>query len=633
MRLLLALAVSLTLLISALWLPEGRREARSAVRPFVARESSSSSSPSPSATRREEERDEPVVALGEPRHDPLLLERFEAARSLESRAHIHAEPSRMPRSTLAGRVFRWDGSPAEGARVEFDCSAPFHSELDALASARTQADGSFRLSGPGSGPFRVSACLDRARVERDGLAAGTEGVELVLPAPCALHLSVVDDRGHPLEAFTLSRLPVRENPSACGDWGQGVVHGEHGALALTDLMPGAWRLHVESPGTCTQELVLTLPTITDPTIVMQRQVLFTGRVLDERGEPVPSAEVEARTELDAFGWESATQKCTSDQLGRFTLTLSPGVAAEFSARRENARSQARRVTLAAGQELELDLGPLFEGRAPLAENALERAALAAAPSASVCGRVLDTDGAPVAGLALDASFAHGFARRTLTDANGAYRLDLASGCFCVRATESAGERAFQPSERFVRLERGENRAGLDFALEPAAVIAGWVRYPPGWKDGMAQVFVRDGAQTYSADADEHGRFRVAPLNGSLHWVSAIGRDALGRPCCTARTFLVEATAGQATSIALELVPATVLSVRPAAGTEFPREAVFEAVDPSGLTRSAHLDSQDRWQFVLAARDPVLLRARSRGRMFERELSFSPGEVEFDFPLK
>jgi len=627
MRLLLAFVVALALLVGALWLPEGR-EARSALRGFEERESEYRA---PGWVTPVTEAD--AAPLAEPRHGKML-EEFEAARRDEH--PIPAEPSRLPRSILAGRVGLADGAPAVGARVELECSAPFRSRLTPLAEATAREDGSFRLEGPGSGPFRVAAYLGLARVERDGLASGSEGVELVLPAPCALALLVVDDRGQPLEAFRASARRTDGDPRASADARKLVVHDGHGAGELADLCPGEWRVLVESPGLCSKERVVELPGEGPARFVLPREARVTGRVLDERGEPVAAAEVEARVELDEVGWVSATRKSTCDAQGGFTLSLSPSPVVELFAQRGSARSASRTLSIAPGQELELELGPLFEGPSPPADGALERAAFAAGHDASVRGRVTDTDGAPVAGLALDAFLVDGFARRALTDAEGAYRLDLAPGRFRVRATASAGERAFESSEQFVRLARGESRAGLDFTLEPAAVITGWVRYPPGWADGMAQISVRDGAQADESrtSADEHGRFRVAPLNAGLHWVNAIGRDALGRPCCTARTFFVEATAGQTTSIALELVPATVLSVFPAAGTEMPREAVFEAVDQCGLSHPpARLDGEGRWQFVLAARDPVLLRARYCGRMFERELSFSPGEVEFEFPLK
>src|SRR5262245_28306502 len=104
MRLLLALALVLSVLTGTLWIDPGRRAPRA-----VAAET----------------REEPPAAPPVNRTPPVLggLEpKLDAARAPDA-------PPEMPRSTVRGRVLRADRSPAAGASVVLECSAPFRSAL------------------------------------------------------------------------------------------------------------------------------------------------------------------------------------------------------------------------------------------------------------------------------------------------------------------------------------------------------------------------------------------------------------------------------------------------------------------------------------------------------------------------
>lgn len=87
--------------------------------------------------------------------------------------------------TISGRVLRSGGEVVSGARVRAD------SETFSGPSTRTSSDGTYEIPVP-PGTYRVSAGIGRLWGARGSIAAGSQGVEIVLPPEGTLTLVLAD---------------------------------------------------------------------------------------------------------------------------------------------------------------------------------------------------------------------------------------------------------------------------------------------------------------------------------------------------------------------------------------------------------------------------------------------------------
>lgn len=256
------------------------------------------------------------------------------------------------------------------------------------------------------------------------------------------------------------------------------------------------------------------------TLILPRGAVLAGRVVDPAGAPVAAAEIRARPAESIASLKPAADapppsaQATSDEDGHFALRdLLPGSivdleveAAEFTP----ARLRQVPVAPSAGDE---------GGEEPL-EIVLQ-------PALRLAVRVVDGDGAPLAGARVraliedpQATFSGGVyhQRRVLEEATTAAdggvllrRLEPAAR-LRVEAVAAGYQRGVSP---LLDLTAAEPAEELVLTLRPAAVVRGRVRDPNGEPLAAAEVLVLDGEEPSSSPAaqdtsDAEGRYR---LNG------------------------------------------------------------------------------------------------------------------------
>jgi carboxypeptidase family protein len=343
--------------------------------------------------------------------------------AVEREARIEADPdaktvrgSRGPAARtrsgapITGRVVRPDGTPVVDAQVVLECAEPYRSRLAPLDTTRTDARGHFALDCGRSGPFRVEATerVDErvvGQVAREDVFPNRGPLELVL-VPALVHGRVVDDAGNPVTDYQLAWTPLPEVKGRPPEPGER-IHSASGEFT-TPLSPGAWRANASVPQLALQpaSIELSVPSLETVVIVLARQGVVRGTVLDAADEPVSAA----RITLDG------RVRTTSGSRGTFEIEVTPGAAFTLAARHDrHAPSEPVELSLEPGEErdeLILRLGA----------------------SARVTGEVIDPQGRPVAGRRVminrQVSGSGMVGVEVETDASGRFETQITPGFLC-----------------------------------------------------------------------------------------------------------------------------------------------------------------------------------------------------------
>lgn len=278
--------------------------------------------------------------------------------------------------SIAGRVSWPDGRPAVEARVQvtFDPTqrmgmGAYGGVRGARGSARSDAEGRFRVTGLGPGPFalRIEAAPpedlvtpedESWAVHVDSVAPDGPELEVVLRAPEGVRGRVADRDGAPIGRFRIFAVHVAA--------GSGVEVGieelertfedEAGRFRLSGLTPGKWRLFALAEGFAgsgAESLDLPRPPESEPLeFVLDRAARVEGIVLGFEGRPVGAAEVRL---ADDQGPLARILRLTpeppgdrTDAGGRFQIEGLPPGSISLVARGEGYASSPPRV---------LELGP------------------------------------------------------------------------------------------------------------------------------------------------------------------------------------------------------------------------------------------------------------------------------------
>lgn len=295
-----------------------------------------------------------IAAPGGPREDGAVVVRLEPPRTIAGK--VVSSASRLP---VAGALV-WSGS----------------------SSARTGADGSFRLTVPGGarGVWIETAAAGHFAAQRSSIPKISGPVTLTLDPASALSGIVVDSAGRPVAGALVQPLPRPRRSLA----GEGTVSTRSdGRFRLTGLVPqGTYRLEVTGPGivraSATARTVAPGKPSPEIRIVLPEGRTVFGRIEDEAGHPVAGAPV--LMSLQVATWPDGIlepAEAVSDAAGRFEIrSLSPG-SYSLHAMRDGFSS--------AHQTVEVPVGP---GETDLGTVKLPAGAV-------VEGRVTDTRGAPL----------------------------------------------------------------------------------------------------------------------------------------------------------------------------------------------------------------------------------------------
>ncbi len=239
---------------------------------------------------------------------------------------------------LAGRVEWPDGTPASGATIVVDPrnAEPFPEER-AMLELVADAEGRFAVEPFDAQRYALARFDVVARADADGgafwvarAADVAKGSELVLTLGLGHVLAgrVVDDRGRPLRAFTVSAAPYEH--AERGRFGDRVVvacEDESGAFALSGLFAGRWFVAVRAAGHADARSTFVDVPGASATIALERLGSVAGRVVDASGAPVEGAYVHGVSRMEqAWRPPLALESRTTGADGRFRVDgVVPGV--------------------------------------------------------------------------------------------------------------------------------------------------------------------------------------------------------------------------------------------------------------------------------------------------------------------
>jgi protocatechuate 3,4-dioxygenase beta subunit len=323
-------------------------------------------------------------------------------------------------------------------------------------------------------------------------------VEIVLPGPDPLEVTVVDTAGRPVPGaeILVSRRSVR------GDWPDpggrdarvavATTDGD-GRASLTGLGGGETLVTARRAGLAAAREVIWLggdDGETEVRLVLGAACKLAGRVLDPDGRPVPGARVVVDAAIPGG------VRAVSDREGRYRLEAVAAGQHWLSAARPGATLRAVvRVHLPSVERLDLVL----------------------LGTATLRGRVTDArTGNPIEGARVVAGTGNGWDEQRQsasapTDAAGGYAIEtLRPGRIMFVTVEKDGWIQAEPSDHRIRLEEAGG-AVVDLEMLPAARIEGVVTGPDGPVVG-AEVSAA-GSDGVPGVTDLAGRYRLTPLRG------------------------------------------------------------------------------------------------------------------------
>ncbi len=282
---------------------------------------------------------------------------------------------RMPTGHfVAGHVTWPDGRAIAGAWVmveqpedDGDISAMTMSFMGGGTREKTEADGSFRVTGLGAGPYVVSAEAkpalepESAPVEASSGAAVGKGPKKLVKKGAAWHarvenvatdseaLTVVLQPGFAVSGRVLDesalappRFTVNATKHEPGQWfpqQDGAVFQKFesvdGSFTLEGLQEGEYQLVASAPNFIESEaLVITIPQQgAPPTLTVTHGTTLAGVVFDPSGKPAAGAavEVDAERSKGTINFNSSDDSATADAQGRFMLKNQPSGSLKITA--------------------------------------------------------------------------------------------------------------------------------------------------------------------------------------------------------------------------------------------------------------------------------------------------------------
>lgn len=193
---------------------------------------------------------------------------------------------------ITGRVVDSKGQPVDDVEVmTYGGDGP-------LRNAWTRRDGLFELTGLPAGTYKLKAQERVAKhggiVRLEGIEAGTEGLEIVLPALGAVEGRVVDaGTGEPVAAFEIRHEDDRNRHHT--DKGFQSVQSPDGSFRLTSVEPGPVTVIARAAGYAdsSAEGAVVAPgeTARGVELRMRRGASVAGVVVNAEGQPVGNAAV------------------------------------------------------------------------------------------------------------------------------------------------------------------------------------------------------------------------------------------------------------------------------------------------------------------------------------------------------
>ena len=275
-------------------------------------------------------------------------------------------------AAVAGRVLLPDGSPAAEAEVELSFDPAALNGLNAASAAEgasgtavCDAEGAFRITGLGGGPFLVRAELFREEGpwlfdQTTSVQPGTTDLELRLREVPALTGSVLDQDGEPVTDYRLDLRAGNLGGLIAGERTERRVTDPEGRFSIDRVADGAWNLYVEAEGFGYAGPVSADrpgPGSEPLTITLERGVTLAGRVVDPGGRPVRDARVvwqaDSRDLVLNIIKAGPSVDARSDEAGAFELAGLPAGALTVETSSDHwAPGEALTLDAAPGERIE-----------------------------------------------------------------------------------------------------------------------------------------------------------------------------------------------------------------------------------------------------------------------------------------
>jgi len=440
---------------------------------------------------------------------------------------------------IRGTVSRRDGRSAEGYRVRAVIAGSSEPGFGPFAGGDllrgTGADGSFSIGGLRAGETYDLVVLgpDGTGTRREGVAAPSEDVDIVVPGPGRISGRVIDAQTlSPIPDFQVDfgpdrssgrggfgpggraggagRAVVRALRAFAGDASAGpqAIHSEDGAFALEDVPAGTWEVVAQAKGYQSARVggvaVEEGGTREGVEVRLTPGNAIRGRVLDGAGG-VPVLDASVTLQRAGGGGRALAQlmgdsDARTDGDGRFTIEgLAPGSYTVVAQHPDFADATA---------VVDVKEGPAA-------------AELRMLPGGTVGGVVLSTTSTPLAGAAvsLSSGAGGGFGRggfggfaggdSTVTDESGRFRFrHVTAG----RYTVAASLRGQRTTPTDVILQVGESRENLVLSLASGTRIRGMVT-------GLSSA-LRAGVRVSASGPDGYGAATTTAADGSFELTGA-----------------------------------------------------------------------------------------------------------------
>lgn len=421
----------------------------------------------------------------------------------------------QPLVRAQGKVLDEGGAPVEGATLHLALGAEgggfFRAGPESPPVATSGAGGEFSFADVSAGQrFNLIAGKDgyvSAQLADQVLAPpGREQPPLILRLGRAGTVAgLVASDGEPVVFANVQIHPLEPPPrSESITWGPVARTDAEGGFSIGRLWPGRYRLEVEANGFqswSSDPFTVAAGERKQLDVELERGALVVGKVLLANGTPVPDAWVSLAENGSTRGVASRADRPT-DVLGQYRIDSAKPGARWLEVTSDRYRRQGRAVDVAAGVN-QLDF-------------VLETGSL------EIAGRVIDTEGQPIAGARVllqgDSVF-----REEKSGPEGELRFaDLDPGTF--RLEPSAPGYLGEPQS----LELESSRRGVVFRLREArSRIAGLVQGLDPAELSAVRIQVRpagspEAASTNTAGAvpDNRGRYAVEGLAAGTWLLSA-----------------------------------------------------------------------------------------------------------------
>jgi protocatechuate 3,4-dioxygenase beta subunit len=427
---------------------------------------------------------------------------------------------------LSGSALGPDGVPLAGVLLDV---TPERSQYVAVErevrSATSDANGAFEVRGLEGRRFVVSARTELADgTTLRGLAREVEaGVPVVVHLTPTATLRVVarDRAGAPVTELDVEGS-LSDQLSSGQEPGQTValsLTSPDGNYDVVDLYPGEWRFAFEPRALApVTDVDVVVPARTALAIDFELAASVFGRVVDPDGRPIAGGRVTAwATRPEGLSYRlSASEATLTDADGRFELRrLRPGKLHLAARHPDFARSTWRELELGAGERL----------------NDLE---LAVRRGATITGRVLDENGAPLVDrLVLLHAVEAWDPVRLRTDEDGRFEIGgLVPGEWQVMALGIVDDDPGAASvdellmEHVVLEDGGAEHVEFGGASAGGGVVRGIAPWAPAEASNWVYVRSSDGGTLQSQTLRDDGSFAVVTSGLGQHLVSVVLEKAV-----------------------------------------------------------------------------------------------------------